>query len=157
MASYSPAVSSLKKFAEDKPVFGICNGFQILTESGLLPGALLRNSQQKFICKWVELHTVKGQSPMQSNGLKDLSMPVAHGEGRYYIDQEGLTKLKDQGQVLFRYAEDINGSTDKIAGITNAKGNVIGMMPHPERSAVKNIHGSDDGLKVWKTFISMCG
>ncbi len=157
MASYSPAVSSLKNFGERKPVFGICNGFQVLTESGLLPGALLRNSNQKFICKWVELQTTSGQSAIQKENLGNLKMPVAHGEGRYYIDQDGLNTLKKNNQILFKYSKDINGSTDLIAGITNVRGNIIGMMPHPERSAVKNIHGCDDGFKVWKTFISMCG
>ena len=156
MAANSPVMKSLKEFAKSKPVFGICNGFQILTESGLLPGALLRNANQKFMCKWVTLQSQKSSLPLQSLGLGDLSMPVANGEGRYYIDASGLANLKENGQIMFQYSEDVNGSVDNIAGVTNEKGNILGMMPHPERASVTNIHGGNDGYQLWQSFINMC-
>lgn len=129
-------------------VLGICNGFQILCESGLLPGALLRNANQQFVCKNVYIKGADGQP---------LMIPIAHGEGRYYADEQLLNQLESNGQVIYRYCNadgetdeqsNPNGSIRNIAGIRNAAGNVFGMMPHPER-ATSAVLGNTDGLKVF--------
>ena len=155
-------------------VFGICNGFQILTEAGLLPGALLRNRSLSFICADVVLRTEHSDCALTSKlqAQQDLTMPVAHGEGCYYIDDEGLERLDGQGQVLFRYVEadatvasnaSINGSKAAIAGISNASRNVFGMMPHPERAAETLIGGpahggaNSDGLLLFEGLVTSAG
>jgi phosphoribosylformylglycinamidine synthase len=150
LARFSPAIDSLVTEAEKgKFIVGICNGFQVLTELGLLPGALLRNEQLKFICKFVKLRVENSNTPFTSR-LREwqiISLPVAHKDGNYYVDSETLQELKTNGQVLLRYTEDINGSVERIAAVTNKHGNVIGMMPHPER-ACDPLLGSSDGMYI---------
>ncbi|MFD1471163.1 phosphoribosylformylglycinamidine synthase subunit PurQ [Companilactobacillus mishanensis] len=155
IAAQAPIIPAIKKLAhEGKPVLGICNGFQILTEIGLLPGALIRNRQNKFICESVELIVEDNQTIFTSEYSKkeSINIPVAHGEGNYYCDDATLSTLKANDQIVFRYVNDINGSVDNIAGIINSKGNVLGMMPHPER-ALEKIVGSDDGLKMFQSIL----
>jgi len=138
IAAHSPVIMDIKKMAEKgMPVLGVCNGFQILVEAGLLPGALLKNTSLNFICKWTEIIVKNNQTPFTNKLKIDQRIPiaVANGEGRYYADKETLQSLKKNNQIVFTYAEDINGATMKIAGICNKEGNVVGMMPHPERSA----------------------
>lgn len=147
IAARSPAMEHVKKIAkEGKPVLGICNGFQILVESELLPGALLMNSTLTFICKWVTIRTETNRTAFTlsiSRGTL-LKIPIAHNEGRYYIDQKSLEELKENDQIVFRYVDDRgnpsseanpNGSIDNIAGICSLEGNVVGLMPHPERAS----------------------
>ena len=159
IAAFSPAMKEIKKMAaEGKPVLGICNGFQILVESSLLPGALLRNSRMNFVCKWVTLRVESGKSFFTSS-LKPgtlLKMPIAHGEGRYYIDAGELAFLRRNGQIVFKYVDENgeasaqanpNGSLENIAGVCNEKGNVLGLMPHPERAS-EAVLGGIDGRKI---------
>lgn len=150
MASRSPVMAEVERFAkEGRPVIGACNGFQILCEIGLLPGALLLNGEQKFICETVELEVVNRTS-FWTRGIPagtHLNIPIAHGEGRYVCDMDTLKKLKDENLVAFRYVKNPNGSMDDIAGLVNPKGNVLGLMPHPER-ATRAILGATDGLFV---------
>ena len=138
IAAHSPVITDIKKMAEKgMPILGVCNGFQILVEAGLLPGALLKNTSLNFICKWTEIIVKNNKTPFTNKLKIDQRIPiaVANGEGRYYADKETLQSLKKNNQIVFTYAEDINGATMKIAGICNKEGNVVGMMPHPERSA----------------------
>lgn len=131
------------------PVLGVCNGFQVLTESGLLPGALLRNESLHFICRTVSVRVESDSTPF-THALRgaELRLPIAHGEGRYYADEDTLDELEDEGRVTFRYsARNPNGSLRGIAGISNAAGNVVGLMPHPER-ALSELLGSSDGLAL---------
>jgi phosphoribosylformylglycinamidine synthase len=155
IAHMSNVMAAVKKAAEaGKPILGICNGFQILLESGLLPGAMLRNKNLKFICRTVELSVENNETIFTSlyeKGEK-ISIPVAHGEGNYYCDDETLAKLQVNNQIAFTYASEVNGSLSDIAGITNEKGNVLGMMPHPER-AVDDLLGSADGLKLFQSIV----
>ena len=138
IARFANIMSEVIRFAEEgKPVFGTCNGFQILTEAGLLPGALRRNESLKFISKITPLRVVNNQTKFTSEYQADevIQIPVAHGEGNYYCDDETLAELKANNQIVFTYeGENINGSIENIAGITNKAGNVLGMMPHPERA-----------------------
>lgn len=162
IARFSPVMNSIKEFAEnDKLVIGICNGFQILLESGLLPGAMLRNRGLKFICKFVSLKTENIKSPFTSGFSKGkvIRMPIAHNEGCYYADQETLKALKKNNQIIFRYCsisgdvsekDNPNGSLENIAGICNREGNVLGMMPHPERAS-EDILGSSDGRIIFES------
>jgi len=158
IAKLSPIMTSIVEFANAGGyVMGICNGFQILCESGLLPGALLRNTSQKFICKNVEL--LPQNECLLTQGLnqsESLTIPIAHGEGRYYIDEEGLKELNANDQVMFRYsdaagainpASNPNGSLENIAGVCNKGKNVFGMMPHPERAADSELF-NEDGNKL---------
>jgi len=144
-------------------VLGVCNGFQILCEAGLLPGQLLLNSNRRFICKHVNLKAVSDNTPLTMNLNRDdvLSIPIAHAEGRYYCDEETLYNLESRGQILFKYCDETglitkqsnpNGALNNIAGISNASKNVFGMMPHPER-AVEKALGSDDGLKIFRSLL----
>ncbi|MDM5335290.1 phosphoribosylformylglycinamidine synthase subunit PurQ [Ureibacillus composti] len=156
MANQSNVMAEVKKAAEaGKPVLGVCNGFQILTEAGLLPGALLRNQNLKFMCRTVELK-VENNTTLFTNQYEQgqtINIPIAHGEGNYYCDQETLEKLKENNQIVFTYSgENPNGSLVDIAGIINERGNVLGMMPHPER-AVHELLGSDDGLALFKSIV----
>ena len=156
IARFSPIMPAVIEFAKNgKPVFGTCNGFQILTEVGLLPGALKRNNSLKFVCKTVELTVENTNTPFTSlykNGEK-INLPIAHADGSYYADEELLAELEENGQVVFRYSkENPNGSLNDIAGITNNQGNVLGMMPHPER-AVEMLLGNEDGLRVFKSLL----
>lgn len=160
IARFANIMSEVIRFAEEgKPVFGTCNGFQILTEAGLLPGALRRNDSLKFISKITPLKVVNNQtkftSEYQANEV--IQIPVAHGEGNYYCDDETLADLKTNDQIVFTYeGENINGSVENIAGITNKAGNVLGMMPHPER-AMEELLGSDDGKKFFASILNNFG
>jgi phosphoribosylformylglycinamidine synthase subunit PurQ / glutaminase len=151
MASRAPVMEEVARFAADgRPVIGACNGFQILCEAGLLPGALLLNQEQKFICENVELEVVNRTS-FWTRGIAPASirLPIAHGEGRYVCDEDTLERLRGEDLVAFRYVQNSNGSTDNIAGIVNRKGNVLGLMPHPER-ATRAILDATDGLFILK-------
>jgi len=155
IAHLSKVMAEVKKAAEaGKPVLGVCNGFQILLESGLLPGAMLRNKNLKFICKPVELKVENNETMFSSLYEKgeSIKVPVAHGEGNYYCDEETLRALQENNQIVFTYADDVNGSLQNIAGIVNERGNVLGMMPHPER-AVDELLGSADGLKLFQSIV----
>lgn len=155
IAAHAPIISEIKRMAnEGKPVLGICNGFQILTEIGLLPGALIRNNHNRFICETVPLRVENAQTEFTSEyeAGQVIDIPVAHGEGNYYCDQSTLETLKKNHQIAFKYQSDINGSVDRIAGITNVQKNVLGMMPHPER-ALEKLVGSDDGLKMFQSIL----
>ncbi|MEK4230867.1 phosphoribosylformylglycinamidine synthase subunit PurQ [Solibacillus sp. FSL H8-0538] len=156
MANQSNIMTEVKKAADSgKPVLGICNGFQILTEAGLLPGALLRNKNLKFMCRTVQLK-VENNNTLFTNGYEQgqvIDIPIAHGEGNYYCDEETLAKLKANNQIVFTYSgENPNGSLEDIAGIINERGNVLGMMPHPER-AVDSLVGGADGLTLFKSIV----
>ncbi|MGM9949090.1 MAG: phosphoribosylformylglycinamidine synthase subunit PurQ [Lysinibacillus sp.] len=156
MANQSNIMSEVKKAAEaGKPVLGVCNGFQILTEAGLLPGALLRNKNLKFMCRPVQLKVENNQTIFTSQYEQGevITVPIAHGEGNYYCDEETLQRLKENNQIVFTYSGDNpNGSLEDIAGIVNERGNVLGMMPHPER-AVDALVGGADGLGVFKSIV----
>ena len=155
IAKFSPILGAVKKFAADGGlVLGICNGFQILTESGLLPGALVRNRGLKFICKPVGLvaGTTKSAFTHAIPEGKKLMIPIAHGEGCYTADERVMDELEAEGRVAFRYTENPNGSLRDIAGVLNAQRNVMGMMPHPER-ATDPLMGSVDGLGVFQSLI----
>ncbi|QBP40103.1 phosphoribosylformylglycinamidine synthase subunit PurQ [Paenisporosarcina antarctica] len=156
IAQFSNVMSEVKKAADaGKPVLGICNGFQILTEAGLLPGALLRNKNLKFMCRTVKL-TVENNDTMFTNAYANgqvIDVPIAHGEGNYTCDAETLASLKANNQIVFTYSNDNpNGSVEDIAGIVNERGNVLGMMPHPER-AVHELIGGTDGLALFKSMV----
>jgi phosphoribosylformylglycinamidine synthase len=145
MAARSPVMKSVKEFADKgKPVLGICNGFQILCEANILPGALLKNEGRRFVDDWVELEVVN-TSPYfaKGNSQKTLKLPVAHGDGRYFIPGEQVVELIDQQQIWLKYKNNPNGSLANIAGVFNAKKNVAGLMPHPERAIVKWMGGVD--------------
>jgi phosphoribosylformylglycinamidine synthase I len=148
MASRSPIMAEVQRFAkEGRPVIGACNGFQILCEAGMLPGALLLNQEQKFICDTVELQAVNRSSIWTRRVDRNIRLPIAHGEGRYVCDEATRKRLQDEDQIAFRYVGHINGSTDDIAGLVNKQGNVLGLMPHPER-ATRAILGATDGNLV---------
>jgi phosphoribosylformylglycinamidine synthase len=156
IARFSPVLSAVKDFAAGGGlVLGICNGFQILTESGLLPGALLRNADLKFICKPVELTVETTNSPFTHEARKGqvLRIPIAHGEGNYFADDRTLDELESEDRIAFRYVTPCNGSQRNIAGILNRERNVLGMMPHPER-ATDALMGSTDGLVVLQSIAS---
>ncbi len=158
IARFSPIVDALTPFAKNGGiVIGICNGFQILCEAGLLPGALIRNNCLEFRCMTVDLVVENSTSEFNQNKLGvNLRLPIAHGEGNYRIDAEGMTEIEANNQVLFRYSApsgNPNGAMGNIAGIRNRQGNVFGMMPHPER-AVEKFHPSRDGIKVLKSVLT---
>jgi len=160
IAHTSPIMRPVKEFAaRGGKVIGICNGFQILTESGLLPGALLQNTCIHFLCKTVNLRVERRAAPWTDFPAETLRIPIAHGQGNYFIDPDGLRRLEKNGQIAFRYADaegrvtdegNPNGSVANIAGIVNEAGNVLGMMPHPERCSEAAL-GNTDGLLVWKS------
>ncbi len=160
IARFSKIMDEVIRFAEEgRPVFGTCNGFQILTEAGLLPGVLRRNDSLHFICKTVLLQVKNNQTAFTSEYQENerIHLPVAHGEGNYYCDEETLQELKENNQIVFSYAEEnINGSVEKIAGITNKAGNVLGMMPHPER-AMEELLGSEDGKRFFASMLKNFG
>ena len=156
IARFSPVMGSVKKFAADGGlVLGICNGFQILVEAGLLPGALLRNEDLKFVCRTVTLRTATTDSPFTSKLEKGrlLHMPVAHGEGRYFADEKTLDALEAEDRIAFRYVDNPNGSLRDIAGILSRERNVMGLMPHPER-ACDPLMGSTEGLGIFESMLS---
>lgn len=164
IARFSPIMESVIEFANAGGlVIGICNGFQILCESGLLPGTLMRNNQLQFRCQWVDLRVEKTQSPFtQSFSANQLiKIPISHGDGNYFADSSTLRELENNNQVAFRYVStsgsvsketNPNGSISHIAGITNKPGNVLGMMPHPER-AVEEILGGEDGKMIFQSIV----
>ena len=166
IAAYSPVIKQLKKLSlKGKPIIGICNGFQILVESGLLPGALLTNSNLKFICKWTDLKVETNNlftNSFQSNSI--IRMPIAHNEGRYYVSEEKLQELERNNQIVLRYSDsdgntsidnNPNGSISNIAAVSNSDGNVLGMMPHPERASdsLLSPYSSDDGIGIFRSMI----
>ncbi|MCG8607152.1 phosphoribosylformylglycinamidine synthase subunit PurQ [bacterium] len=164
IARFSPVMNAIGKFADDGgTVMGICNGFQILCEAGLLPGALIRNQSMRFVCKHVHLR-VENSNTLFTNQCRDgelLNIPIAHAEGLYYTDRETLAQLNENRQVLFRYCNadgettgesNPNGSLQNIAGIMNREGNVLGMMPHPDRCA-EEVLNSSDGVKIFASVI----
>jgi phosphoribosylformylglycinamidine synthase I len=151
IARFSPAMQGVQEAAfQGKLVIGICNGFQVLTEAGLLPGALLRNDNLQFRCEMVRLTVRNNTSPFTAGYEvgQTLSVPIAHGEGRYFADEQTLLELERNHRIAFEYETNPNGSVRNIAGILNERGNVLGMMPHPER-AVANWMGSEDGLQLF--------
>jgi phosphoribosylformylglycinamidine synthase subunit PurQ / glutaminase len=156
IAATSPGLRIVKEAAEDgKPVLGICNGFQILVEAGLLPGAVLRNTSLRFACIWTRLRVETTRTPFTSRAEKGqvLEIPIAHNEGRYYLDREQIPELETNQQIVFRYVNEAkeptgdanpNGSIDNIAGICNENGNVMGLMPHPERASLHALSSDDN-------------
>jgi phosphoribosylformylglycinamidine synthase len=152
MAARSPIMRAVSDAAgRGVPVLGICNGFQVLTEAGLLPGALMRNAGLHFVCRPVGLNVENSQSifTCRYRAGEEISIPVAHHDGNYQADAETLDRLENEGRVAFRYTGDVNGSARNIAGIINAQGNVLGMMPHPER-ALEAAHGNTDGRRLFE-------
>jgi phosphoribosylformylglycinamidine synthase len=155
IARFSPIMKVVEeKAAAGVPILGVCNGFQVLLEAGLLPGAMRRNAKLSFICKQTRLQ-ITNKTSLFTNSYHDtdtITIPVAHGEGNYYCDDDTLVSLKANNQIVFTYEEDVNGSVANIAGIMNEQGNVLGMMPHPER-AVDALLGSADGLKLFQSIV----
>jgi phosphoribosylformylglycinamidine synthase I len=159
MAANSPVMRAVKDSAErGVPVLGICNGFQILTEAGLLPGALMRNSTISFVCRDVTLKVENSQSTFTSryDAGEEIVIPVAHHDGNYQADAGTLDRLEGEGRIAFRYSGEVNGSARSIAGIINEAGNVLGMMPHPERM-VEPAHGGTDGRRLFEGLLEMVG
>lgn len=143
IAAHSPIIKDVQKMAEKGiPILGVCNGFQILVEAGLLPGVLLKNESLNFMCEWTNLIVENNNTPFTNQfKLHDkIPIPIANGEGRYYVDNNTLKKLKKKNQIVFRYEEVLNGSSDRIAGVCNEDRNVVGMMPHPERAVESEIN-----------------
>jgi phosphoribosylformylglycinamidine synthase I len=156
IAKFSPVMAAVRKFAADGGlVLGLCNGFQILVESGLLPGALLRNRSLKFVCRQVALRVETTNTPFTSAAVRGqlLRIPVAHGEGCYFADDRTLAMLRAEDRVVLRYADNPNGSLDDIAGICNESRNVMGMMPHPERASDPLV-GSSDGRVILESMVN---
>jgi phosphoribosylformylglycinamidine synthase subunit PurQ / glutaminase len=156
MAAVSPIMRAVTAAAErGVPVLGVCNGFQILTEARLLPGALLRNAGQNFICRDVRLRVENSQSLFTAayEAGEEITIPVAHHDGNYFADAETLDRLEGDGRIAFRYAAGCNGSQRDIAGVLNQAGNVMGMMPHPER-AIDPAHGGTDGLRLFESALN---
>ncbi|PHR90999.1 MAG: phosphoribosylformylglycinamidine synthase I [Robiginitomaculum sp.] len=155
IAARSPIVQDIvRKAKTGLPVAGFCNGFQVLTESGLLPGALMRNKGLRFVCKPQKLNIVNSSS-MFTKAYKnqtEITVPIAHFDGNYYADDDTLSEMRKSGQIIFTYEGNPNGSSKDIAGISNKAGNVLGMMPHPER-AIDPMHGGTDGLKLFKSVL----
>ena len=152
ISARSPVVRAVVEAAErGVPVIGICNGFQVLTETGLLPGALMRNSGLNFVCRNVALSVDNSQSLFTSgyDTGETITVPVAHHDGNYFADADTLDRIEGEGRVAFRYAEDVNGSARNIAGLLNKSGNVLGMMPHPERR-IEAAHGGTDGRRLFE-------
>ncbi|MGV3580052.1 phosphoribosylformylglycinamidine synthase subunit PurQ [Brevundimonas sp.] len=153
MAAQSPVMQAVKKAADDGvAVVGICNGFQILCEAGMLPGALLRNSGLKYVCKPISLEVTNGQTRFTAGyqGQREVIMTQGNGDGNYFADEETLKRIEGEGQVVFRYVDNPNGSVANIAGIQNARGNVLGMMPHPDRAFEAEL-GSADGATLFRS------
>jgi phosphoribosylformylglycinamidine synthase subunit PurQ / glutaminase len=155
MAARSPVMQAVVEAAgRGVPVLGVCNGFQILTEAGLLPGALMRNAGIRFVCRSVRLKVENSQSIFTSgyDAGEEVSIPVAHHDGNYFADDATLDRLEGEGRVAFRYAEPVNGSARNIAGLLNSAGNVLGMMPHPERM-IEAMQGGSDGRRLFEGLI----
>ncbi|MGG4492323.1 phosphoribosylformylglycinamidine synthase subunit PurQ [Metabacillus idriensis] len=155
IARFANVMKEVVRAAEaGKPVLGVCNGFQILLEAGLLPGAMKRNENLKFMCRQAKLIVQNEKTMFTSSYEKEqaISVPIAHGEGNYYCDELTLERLRENNQIVFTYENNPNGSLEDIAGIVNERGNVLGMMPHPER-AVDELLGSADGLNLFKSIV----
>ena len=159
MAARSPVMRAVTKAsARGVPVLGVCNGFQILTEAGLLPGALMRNAGLSFVCRTVGLKVENNQSVF-TNGYatgSDIAIPVAHHDGNFQADAATLERIEGDGRVAFRYTSEVNGSANRIAGLLNSAGNVLGMMPHPER-AFEPAHGNQDGRRLFEGLLDAVG
>jgi len=169
IAARSPSIARVKRLAErGVPVLGICNGFQILVEAGLLPGSLLRNSGLRFVCKWVTLRIENNTTPFtrETNRGDHLRLPIAHNEGRLFLPEDELVDLRRTRRIVLRYIDDTgkpstrgnpNGSQENIAGICNEDGNVLGMMPHPERAAnsIQNSDGTSDGMIIFSSLAGL--
>ncbi|WP_269516081.1 phosphoribosylformylglycinamidine synthase subunit PurQ [Brevundimonas subvibrioides] len=153
MAAQSPVMQAVRKAADDGvAVLGICNGFQILCEAGMLPGALLRNAGLKYVCKPISLEVTNGQTRFTAGyqGQREVVMTQGNGDGNYFADAETLARIEGEGQVVFRYVDNPNGSVGDIAGLQNARGNVLGMMPHPDRAFEAEL-GSADGAVLFRS------
>jgi phosphoribosylformylglycinamidine synthase I len=156
LARFSPIMESVRTFAEKGGlVLGICNGFQILTEARLLPGALRRNTSLQFQCEHVELTIENNQTRFTSlyQPGQTVTLPIAHAEGNFYAEPDVIARLEDNHQVVFRYVKDVNGSVNRIAGICNKRGNVLGMMPHPERNLWPSTQFNGDGRGVFDSLL----
>jgi phosphoribosylformylglycinamidine synthase subunit PurQ / glutaminase len=164
LATHAPIMAAVRAFAKrGGPILGVCNGFQVLTEARLLPGVLLKNRDQRFICRFVNI-AIDGKSctkPAKVLKGKVVKIPIAHGDGRYFIGEDGLKELRDSGGIFCRYVDDVgdvtdaanpNGSIGNIAGISNSRGRIIGLMPHPERAA-NSLCGSNQGIAIMKLFL----
>jgi phosphoribosylformylglycinamidine synthase len=160
MAARSPVMREVVRRANDGvPVVGVCNGFQILTEAGLLPGALVRNAQLRFVCRWVELEVATRDSPFtRACGERErLRLPVAHHDGNYVIDPDGLKRLEGDDRIALRYVDNPNGSTADVAGVLGGpRRNVLGLMPHPER-AIEPLLGGSDGRRIFESLLEAVG
>ena len=159
IARFSKVMGPLEGFAASGgPVLGVCNGFQVLTEAHLLPGALLRNEKMRFVCRRVPARVETGETPWTSpfEPGDELTLPVAHNEGNYFADPRTLAELEDEQRVVLRYLENPNGSLNNIAGICNAARNVVGLMPHPERVSVVTLR-SDEGLRAFESVVRFAG
>lgn len=147
IAAHSPVIKDVQKMSEKGiPVLGVCNGFQILVESGLLPGVLLKNESLNFMCEWTSL-VVENNKTAFTNQFElneKIPIPIANGEGRYYVDDETMDELKKKNQIVFKYDKVVNGSSNQIAGVCNEDGNIVGMMPHPERAVEPDINPTDN-------------
>ncbi|WP_396594177.1 phosphoribosylformylglycinamidine synthase subunit PurQ [Brevundimonas sp. R86498] len=153
MAAQSPIMGAVKKAADDGvAVVGICNGFQILCEAGMLPGALLKNAGLKYVCRPISLEVTNGQTRFTAGyqGQREVVMTQGNGDGNYFADAETLARIEGEGQVVFRYVDNPNGSVANIAGLQNARGNVLGMMPHPDRAFEAEL-GSADGATLFRS------
>ena len=159
IAARSPIMRAIVEQAgRGLPVLGVCNGFQVLTEAGLLPGALMRNAGLDFVCRDVALTVANAQSAFTSryDANETIRVPVAHHDGNYFADADTLDRLEGEGRVAFRYGEPVNGSARDIAGVLNAAGNVLGMMPHPERK-IETAHGGTDGRRLFEGVLEAIG
>jgi phosphoribosylformylglycinamidine synthase subunit PurQ / glutaminase len=161
IAAHSPIVQEVKRMAKDgTPVLGICNGFQILVESGLLPGALMMNDSLRFVCRWTKVEVKNNKTPFTSQFApkQTFGIPVAHGEGRYMADSKILKELKKKNQIVLQYSnDDPNGSSDLIAAICNEEGNMMGMMPHPERASESILvteGARNDAITIFRSLVS---